>query len=64
LEKQVNEMERENEILMRTITESRSRIRAKNDNVIRILNHAPDILQRLEKTSEQLTTCLKTIQEE
>jgi len=64
LEKQVNEMERENEILMRTITESRSRIRATNDNVIRILNHAPDILQRLEKTREQLTTCLKTIEKE
>ncbi|XP_012054734.1 PREDICTED: transmembrane and coiled-coil domain-containing protein 5A-like [Atta cephalotes] len=64
LEEQVNEMERENETLMKTIAESRSRIRATNDNVMRILNCAPDVLQRLEKTCEQLTTCLKMIENE
>lgn len=64
LEKQVNEMERENETLMRTISQSRSRIRATNDNVMRILDRAPVILQRLEKTCEQLATCLKTIDNE
>ncbi|KYN08313.1 Polyamine-modulated factor 1, partial [Cyphomyrmex costatus] len=64
LEEQVNEMERENETLMRTIAESRSRIRATNDNVMRILNCAPNILQRLEKTCKQLATCLETIENE
>lgn len=62
LEKRVNEMERENETLMKTISESRSRIRATNDNVMRILNDAPVVLQRLENTCEQLATCLKTIE--
>lgn len=64
LEKRVNEMEKENETLMRTITESRSRIRAMNNNVLRILNEAPVILQRLENTCEQLATCLKMIENE
>lgn len=64
LEKRVNEMERENETLMKTISESRSRIRATNNNVMRILNDAPVILQRLENTCEQLATCLKTIENE
>ncbi|XP_012538086.1 uncharacterized protein LOC105837670 [Monomorium pharaonis] len=64
LEKRVNEMERENEALMRTIAESRTRIRATNDNVMRILDRAPVILQRLEKTCEQLTTCIKMIENE
>jgi len=64
LEKRVNEMERENETLMRTIVESRSRIRTRNDNVTRILNRAPIMLQRLENTCEQLSTCLKMIENE
>lgn len=64
LEKQVNELERENKALMRTIAESRSRIRATNDNVMRILNCAPAMLQRLDDTCEQLATCLKTIEKE
>ncbi|XP_024877798.1 uncharacterized protein LOC112458408 [Temnothorax curvispinosus] len=64
LEERVSEMERENKILMRTIAECRSRIRTTNDNVTRILNSAPIILQRLENTREQLTTCLKTIENE
>ncbi|XP_025990124.1 uncharacterized protein LOC105197929 [Solenopsis invicta] len=64
LEKWVNEMEKKNETLMRTIAESRTRIRAMNDNVIRILDHAPVTLQRLDKTCEQLTTCLKMIENE
>lgn len=64
LEKRVNEMEKENETLMRTIAESRSRIRATNDNIMRILNRAPVILEELENTCEQLATCLKTIDNE
>ncbi|KAL6255370.1 hypothetical protein P5V15_013708 [Pogonomyrmex californicus] len=64
LEKQVNKMERENVTLMKTIAENRSRIQATNDNVVRILNRAPVILKRLEDTCEQLTICLKTIENE
>ncbi|XP_011879838.1 PREDICTED: uncharacterized protein LOC105568630 [Vollenhovia emeryi] len=62
LEKRVNEMERENETLMRSIAESRSRILATNDGVTRILNRAPIILQQLEDTCEHLATCLKEIE--
>ncbi|CAL1681777.1 unnamed protein product [Lasius platythorax] len=64
LEKQVNEVERKNEILMKTIAENRSRIRATNDNMIRILNHTPVILQELEKMYEELMTCHKMIKDE
>lgn len=61
LEKRVNEIEKENETLMKTIAESRSRIRATSDSVTKILDHAPVVLQRLENTYQQLATCLRTI---
>ncbi|XP_032675935.1 uncharacterized protein LOC116846339 [Odontomachus brunneus] len=64
LEKRVNEMERENETLMKTIAESRSRIRATSDNVTKILDRAPVVLQRLENTYQQLATCLRTTDSE
>lgn len=64
LEKRVNEMERENETLMKTIAESRSRIRATSDNVTSILDRAPVVLQRLEETYQQLAACLRTIDSE
>ncbi|EFN77653.1 hypothetical protein EAI_12082, partial [Harpegnathos saltator] len=41
LKKRMNEIERKNEILMKTIAESRSRIRAANNNVAKILDHVP-----------------------
>ncbi|EZA61867.1 hypothetical protein DMN91_005540 [Ooceraea biroi] len=62
LEKQVIEMEGANEALMETIAESRSRICAINDNLTRVLDCAPTMLQRLQNTYEQLATCLKSIE--
>ncbi|XP_014485772.1 PREDICTED: uncharacterized protein LOC106750156 [Dinoponera quadriceps] len=64
LEKRVNEMERENETLMKSIAESRSRICATDDSVRKILDHAPVVLQRLENTYQQLTTCIRAIDSE
>lgn len=61
LEKRVNEMETENEILMGTIAENRSKIRALDDSATRILDRAPALLQRLEKTYEQLASCLRAV---
>ncbi|XP_011141334.2 uncharacterized protein LOC105184321 [Harpegnathos saltator] len=59
LEERLNEVERENDTLIKTIADSRLRIRTANNNVAKILDYAPVILQRLEKTYEQLTTCLR-----
>lgn len=56
---QVTELENSNETLMNTIAERRSRICATSDNLTRALDHAPDLLQRLEKLHEQLATCHK-----
>ncbi|KAL0117415.1 hypothetical protein PUN28_010326 [Cardiocondyla obscurior] len=64
LEKQVNEIERENKDLMKTIVESRSRIRATNDNVMRILNCAPVVMQQLENTCKELATSLERLENE
>lgn len=62
LEKQVNEIERENETLMKTVAASRSRIRAMNGGVTKILDHAPVVLQQLKKTYQQLATCNKAVE--
>ncbi|XP_020286003.1 uncharacterized protein LOC109855805 isoform X2 [Pseudomyrmex gracilis] len=64
LEIRVNQMERENEILMETIAKGRSRVRVANDNMKRISDRASVALQTLEKTREQLATCLKAIDSE
>jgi len=64
LEKQVNEIEEENETLMKTITENRSRICATNDSMMRIFDRMPIILQELEKMYEELTNCHKMIKDE
>ncbi|XP_070160792.1 uncharacterized protein [Polyergus mexicanus] len=64
LEKQVNEIERENETLKKTIVENRSRICATNDRTMKILNHMPIILQELDKMYEELVTCHKMIKDE
>ncbi|XP_072764407.1 uncharacterized protein [Anoplolepis gracilipes] len=64
LEKQVNEVEKENKTLMKTIAENRSRIRATNDNMIKILDNTPIILQELEKMYEELVACHKMIRDE
>jgi len=64
LEKQVTEMEEANESLMQTIAENRSQIHAMSDNLTRILEDAPTVLQQLEETYEQLATCLKSIEGE
>lgn len=64
LEKQVNKIEGENETLMKTITENRSRICAANDNVMRIFDRMPIILQELEKMYEELMSCHKMIKDE
>lgn len=63
LEKQVNEVENENEILMKTIKENRSRIRGTNDSIMRVINHTPVILQELEEMYEELMTCHKMIED-
>lgn len=64
LEKQVHEIERENETLMKTIAENRSRIRATNDNMTKMLEQVPIILQDLEKKCEELVICHKMLKEE
>ncbi|XP_029662930.1 uncharacterized protein LOC115235352 [Formica exsecta] len=64
LEKEVNEIERENETLKKTIVENRSRICATNDRMMKILNHTPIILQELNKMYEELVTCHKMIKDE
>lgn len=61
LERRVNEMERENKILMETIAKGRSRVRAADDGMKRISDRASVAMQTLEKTREQLATCLKAI---
>lgn len=64
LEKRVDQMEKENKILMETIAKGRSRVRAANDNMKRISDRASIALQTLEKTREQLATCIKAIDSE
>lgn len=64
LEKEVNEIERENETLKKTIVENRSRICATNDRMMKILKNTPIILQELNKMYEELVTCHKMIKDE
>jgi len=54
LKKEVNEMERRNEILREKVTEGRSRICASNDKIKKYLNNSLIIFQRLEKIRDQL----------
>lgn len=64
LKKEVNKIEEENEILIKTIAENRSRICATNDSMMKIFDHMPVILQELEKMYEELTNCHKMIKDE
>lgn len=62
LEKQVNDIESENDNLMKIISEKRSKILTTNDNVTGILNRSSDILQQLQQTYKSLTDCIKIIE--
>jgi len=57
-------MEEANKILMQTITEKRAGIQVMNNNLMKILEDAPAVLQRLEERHEQLASCLKSIEDE
>ncbi|XP_029158808.1 uncharacterized protein LOC114931056 isoform X3 [Nylanderia fulva] len=63
LEKQVNVVESENEILMKKITENRSRIRSTNDSIMKVINHTPVILQELDEIYKELVSCHKMIED-
>lgn len=57
LEKQVNEMEEENAILMKKIAEKRSNIVAMNDGMIQSLNKSVNVIDSLQKRREWLEKC-------
>lgn len=62
LEKQVNEMEQENAILMKRIAEKRSNIVAMNDSMIQSLNKSVNVIDSLKKRREWLEKCFVLLQ--
>ncbi|KZC13657.1 hypothetical protein WN55_05210, partial [Dufourea novaeangliae] len=64
LEKQVNELEEENTILMTKISDKRSNILVLHDTITRSLSKTPNAVELLVKRLEQLEKCLKVLDHE
>ncbi|XP_076172513.1 uncharacterized protein LOC143149215 isoform X2 [Ptiloglossa arizonensis] len=61
LTKQVNELEKENALLVENITEKRSKIFALEDSISQLLRKAPIAIELLENRLEQLEKCQKLL---
>lgn len=64
LEKRVNEIENENAILMKQITEKRSKINSMSDKIRRSLDKSPTVISLLEDRLSELEECLSLINNE
>ncbi|XP_017876204.1 uncharacterized protein LOC108622676 [Ceratina calcarata] len=62
LEKRVNEIEKENAILMEQLSDKRLKVIAMNDKITRSLNKSPIVISLLEKRLRGLEECLSLIE--
>ncbi|XP_078047393.1 uncharacterized protein LOC144475392 isoform X2 [Augochlora pura] len=64
LTKRVNETEEENKILMKDISEKRSKVSALNDTITLTLNRIPNAIELLHNRLEDLEKCLEFLDHE
>lgn len=64
LEKWLTEIENENTMLMKKLTNNRAKVYTINNRIAKILHHAPMIQERLENQVEQLQHLLQVLEED
>nr|XP_033321199.1 uncharacterized protein LOC117217596 [Megalopta genalis] len=64
LAKRVNEIEEENKVLMKDISERRSKVSALHDTITRTLSRTPNAIELLHNRMEDLEKCLEFLDHE
>ena len=64
LERQLNELETENELLVKKVSEERARVRSVNEQMSRILNKSPVAISHVEHTIQYVRDCIEVLERE